>query len=138
MVDDDIGAGEIVGLLAHARHAGPAHRIEWRDRIAAHGQPAIEAIAPWLGEPKLAAFAVRVIERVGHDGDPELEVALRALRGARRAIDWSVRPDLEWALLHLRETVPSDAAPTPRSASPTRVLRAERPRGVGRAIRIPH
>ena len=135
---DDTVTGEIAGLLASARRASPAHRIEWRDRIAAHGQPAIEAIAPWLGEPKLAAFAVRVIERVGHHGDREREVALGALRGARRAIDPCVRPDLEWALLHLRETVPSHNAPTLRHLPPTRVVRAERPRGLGREIRIPH
>jgi hypothetical protein len=138
MVDDDIVAGEIVGLLAHARHAGPAHRIEWRDRIAAYGQPAIKAIVPWLDEPKLAAFAVRVIERAGQRGEPEREVAVQALRSARRAIDPCVRPDLEWVLLHLREASPPRKAAIARNVPPARVVRAERPRGVGRAIRIPH
>jgi len=94
------GAGDLPGLLARAQGAGPADRIEWRDRIAAFGAPAIIAITPWLADPQLAAFAIRVIERVGRDG--EREAALVVLRGARRRVDPRVRPDLDWALLQLR------------------------------------
>jgi hypothetical protein len=139
-MDDGSGAGDVSGLdvdglLAGARHAGPAHRIEWRDRIAAHGEPAIEAITPWLGEPKFAAFAIRVIERAGQVGDPQREVALRVLRGARRTIDPCVSPDLEWAVLRLRAPAPSEAPATPRAVPPARVRRSEKPRGVGRMVR---
>ena len=53
------------GLLAAAREASPSDRIELRDSIAAHGEDAIEAMTDWLGEPRLAAFAIRVLERIG-------------------------------------------------------------------------
>lgn len=52
-------------LLAAARDASPSDRIELRDSIAAHGEDAIEAMTEWLGEPRLAAFAIRVLERIG-------------------------------------------------------------------------
>jgi hypothetical protein len=92
--------GDLSGLLAGAEDAGPADRIEWRDRIAAFGAPAINAVTPWLADPRLAAFAIRVIERAGRDG--EREAAVVALRGARRRVDPRVRPDLDRALLGLR------------------------------------
>lgn len=53
------------GLLAAARDASPADRIELRDSIAAHGENAIEAMTDWLAEPRLAAFAIRVLDRIG-------------------------------------------------------------------------
>ena len=123
-------ASELRKLLAGAEQAGPVHRIEYRDRIAAHGQPAIEAIAPWLADPALAAFAIRVIERVGRDG--EQEAAVETLRGARRTTDPHVRADLDWALLHLRAPVGMAATPAPPAARPPRVVRAQRPLEVGR------
>lgn len=54
-------------LLVHARGADPADRIEYRDQIAAHGALAIEAMTDWLADPRLAAFAIRVLERIGRD-----------------------------------------------------------------------
>jgi len=121
-------------LLKGAEQAGPAHRIEFRDRIAAHGLPAIEAVAPWLADPTYAAFAIRVIERVGHNG--ERDAATDVLRGARRVVDPQVRPDLDWALVHLR--VPADPA-VAQSAPPaaqTRVARIKRPLGAGRVAGV--
>lgn len=53
------------GLLASARDASPSDRIDLRDSIAAHGEDAIEAMTDWLGEPRLAAFAIRVLDRIG-------------------------------------------------------------------------
>jgi hypothetical protein len=93
-------SGDLPGLLAGAEGAGPADRIEWRDRIAAFGAPAISAVAPWLADARLAAFAIRVIERAGRDG--EREAAVAALRRARHRVDPRVRPDLDRALLGLR------------------------------------
>ena len=43
----------LVTLLARAEGADPAHRIDLRDDIAAHGAAAIEAVAPWLKVPAL-------------------------------------------------------------------------------------
>lgn len=62
------------GLLAAARDASPSDRIELRDSIAAHGKDAIEAMTDWLSEPRLAAFAIRVLERIGRQ--PETRQAV--------------------------------------------------------------
>ena len=114
-------------LLARAEGADPAHRIDLRDDIAAHGTAAIEAVTPWLKIPALAAFAIRVIARAGLDG--ERETAQAALRQARRRLDVRLRADIDWALATLK--VARQTAPPPPMAVPvTRSLprRAEAPR----------
>ena len=108
-------------LLARAESADPAHRIDLRDDIAAHGSAAIEAVTPWLKVPTLAAFAIRVIARAGLDG--ERETAQAALRQARRRLDVKYRPDIDWALATLkvaRQATPA-ATPTARQAQPRKV-----------------
>jgi hypothetical protein len=120
-------ARDLHGLLASAAGAGPTERIEWRDRIAAHGASAIAAVRPWLSDPRLAAFAIRVIERAGQDG--EREAALSTLRGARRKIDPRVRPDLDWALLQLRTPASGPVPAAPQATRPARVAPAARPHG---------
>jgi hypothetical protein len=111
-------------LLARAEGADPAHRIDLRDPIAAHGAAAIEAVIPWLKDASLAAFAIRVIARVGLDG--EREAAQTALRSARRKMDSRLRADADWALgvLKLAPAAPEPAAAR-RTAAPRR---AEAPR----------
>jgi hypothetical protein len=112
-------------LLARAEGADPAHRIDLRDPIAAHGAAAIEAVTPWLKEPTLAAFAIRVIARVGLDG--EREAAQAALRSARRRMDERLRADADWALGVLK--VAPDPSPQPSSARRAAApRRAEAPR----------
>lgn len=54
-------------LLADARDAAPATRIELRDPIANFGTLAVDAMTDWLGDERLAAFAIRVLERIGQD-----------------------------------------------------------------------
>jgi hypothetical protein len=64
-------------LLADARDADPSIRIELRDALVGHGEQAIEAMTEWLGDPRLAAFAIRVLERIGREAktrDAVLEV----------------------------------------------------------------
>jgi hypothetical protein len=56
---------DLDALLARAREADPGDRIDLRDEVAAHGDAAIEAMNDWLADPRLAAFAIRVLERVG-------------------------------------------------------------------------
>jgi len=56
---------DLDALLMKAREADPGDRIDLRDEIAAHGEAAIEAMNDWLGDPRLAAFAIRVLERAG-------------------------------------------------------------------------
>ncbi len=124
-------SGALAELLADAREADPAHRIDLRDPIAAHGAAAIEAVGPWLKEPTLAAFAIRVIARAGQDG--ERDVALATLRQARRRLDPRLRGDVDWALGVLKvERVPE---PTPAKPSVQAPLRIERPRTTSRRSR---
>jgi hypothetical protein len=114
----------LASLLTRAEGADPAHRIDLRDDIAAHGAAAIEAVTPWLKVPVLAAFAIRVIARAGLDGDRE--AAQAALRQARRRLDARLRADIDWALASLKVARP---APAPAvSRQPVRTTRTERPR----------
>ncbi|MBI3747347.1 MAG: hypothetical protein HY262_00635 [Chloroflexi bacterium] len=124
-------SGALAALLADAREADPAHRIDLRDPIAAHGAAAIEAVGPWLKEPALAAFAIRVIARAGLDG--ERETALAALRSARRRLDPRFRADVDWALGVLKvERVPEPVAARAPVQLPPRI---ERPRTTSRRPR---
>jgi len=124
----------LADLIARAEAADPAHRIDLRDPIAAHGAAAIEAVTPWLKVPSLAAFAIRVIARAGLDG--EREAAQAALRGARRRMDARLRADADWALGVLRVAPTTSPAPiptapvrkaTPRRAEPPRFTDGSRP-----------
>jgi hypothetical protein len=113
-------------LLARAEGADPAHRIDLRDDIAAHGTAAIEAVTPWLKVPALAAFAIRVIARAGLDG--ERETAQAALRQARRRLDVKLRADIDWALATLK-VARQTAQPAPTAAArPTLPRKVEAPR----------
>lgn len=114
---------ELASLLAKAKAASPGDRIEWRDRIAAHGTEAIEGVRPWLSDPQLAAFAIRVIERAAPQGDAAL--AARVLRAARSEVPAAIVGDVDWAIQRLRTPstpAASGSAPaTPgRSAAPPR------------------
>jgi hypothetical protein len=106
---------ELATLLEEARMASPGQRIEWRDRIVAHGPQAIEGVRPWLADDVLAPFAVRVIEHAGLAGNDEL--AAKVLRGARKKAPEAVTGDIEWALRHLREAS-RPPAPTPPTRTP--------------------
>lgn len=124
-------SGALAALLADARGADPAHRIDLRDAIAAHGAAAIEAVGPWLKEPALAAFAIRVIARAGQEG--ERETALTTLRGARRRLDPRLRADIDWALGVLKvERAPEPVLPKPTVQAAPRI---ERPRSASRRPR---
>ena len=51
-----------------AAEAPPSIRIEFRDPIARHGLAGIERVVPWLTDPSMAAFAVRVVARAADFG----------------------------------------------------------------------
>jgi hypothetical protein len=91
---------QLTVLLAEAQGAAPDRRILFRDQIAPFGTRAIEGVEPWLTNQVLAAFAVRVILRVGQQG--ERVAAAKALRAARRRVPARVLVDVEWALAALR------------------------------------
>lgn len=67
-VTRDAATTDLDALLALARDADPNDRIEFRDPIAAYDDFAIEAMTDWLGDARLAAFAIRVLERIGRSG----------------------------------------------------------------------
>ncbi len=100
-------------LIATATAADPVDRIQWRDPIAAFGASAIEAVTPWLKDPTMAAFAIRVIVRIGTDGERDL--AISTLRTARRRFDTQLRADADWALGALKVVVASGASTVSRT-----------------------
>jgi len=119
---------ELSALLQAAETASPMDRIEWRDRIAAYGDRAIEGVRPWLASPTLAAFAVRVIERAGTNGEAVL--AARVLRSARATVPPVVAGDVDWALQQLRQRTAqsvSPGAPVPQAEPSPRPVRQSRP-----------
>ena len=105
---------QLASLLEEAQGASPDRRILWRDRIAPFGQRAIDGVEPWLTSDVLSAFAVRVILRVGQQG--EREAAAKALRSARRRVPAQVKGDVDWALAALRLAARQDAASEKASA----------------------
>jgi len=111
-------------LLKEAERASGMDRIEWRDPIAAHGAEAIEAVQPWLESQVFSAFAIRVIERAGTNG--QIALATQVLRSARSRVPERARGDVDWALQRLRAkaraeaTSPPDAAPVARPRPVTR------------------
>lgn len=111
---------QLTALLSQARTARPHSRIELRDPIALYGTRAIAEVAPWVGDPQLCAFAVRVIVLAGQQG--ERDAALRALRAARRKVPEASREDLEWAIGTLQPAKPPVArAPRQSQRSGARV-----------------
>lgn len=107
---------QLVSLLEEAQVASPGSRILWRDQLAPFGMRAIEGVQPWLSSGVLAAFAVRVILRVGQQG--ESVAAAKALRAARRRVPAEVQPDVEWALASLRLAAREAAAAEKAVATP--------------------
>jgi hypothetical protein len=115
---------ELSALVREAQAASPADRIVWRDRIAAYGRRAIEAVRPWLTDPALAAFAIRVIERAGAEADRS--EAIRVLRSSRSKVPPLVKGDVDWALRRLQ---PRSARSAGRQQPPVtpQPVRQERP-----------
>jgi hypothetical protein len=58
---------DLDGLLKAARGADPGDRIDFRDPIAAYGESAIAAMARWLEDRQLGAFATRVLGKIAQD-----------------------------------------------------------------------
>ena len=92
---------ELDELLIAAAEAPPDTRIEYRDRIAAFGDPAVEALmtASWIGDPNYAGFAIQVIRKTGEHGTPKAVAALRRA-SALVSSEWH-RRDIDSALVSL-------------------------------------
>jgi hypothetical protein len=107
---------ELAALLHQAETASVGDRIERRDAIAAYGARAIDGVQPWLTSPALAAFAVRVIERVGSNGEPVL--ASKVLRSARSKAPSAVSADIDWALKQIKVQNDPSAPARPKRPAP--------------------
>jgi hypothetical protein len=86
-------------LLSAAKDAGPGDRIQYRDRIAAHGPAAVASVAPWTRDPALGGFAVRVIGQAASVARSEAVDAL--LEAARFGAGPAIRHDAIDALIRL-------------------------------------
>ena len=51
-------------LLAQIRLADRTSRIEYRDKLAAHGADAIPPLRAWLDDAEFGAFAVRALHQI--------------------------------------------------------------------------
>ena len=60
---------ELGHLLEDAASAPPETRIEYRDRIAAHGADAVVAMEAWVEQGRSPGFAIAVLEAVGKAAD---------------------------------------------------------------------
>jgi hypothetical protein len=103
-------------LVRRARAATPNDRIDLRDPIAAHGAPAIEAMAEWLADPELTRFAVRVIGRAADTG--HRETAIQVLDEARQEATPDQRIDIDDELRRLGVADPASRRPRARSGGP--------------------
>ncbi|MDH4143484.1 MAG: hypothetical protein OEV61_12825 [Chloroflexota bacterium] len=84
-------------LLKAAQEAPPETRIQLRDAIAEHGVEAIDAVTPWLADPRLGAFATRVITVAGRAGHTTEAVAAFTT-GLDTAANEAIRRDVEAGL----------------------------------------
>lgn len=98
-------------LLKGAKTAPPETRMaDFRDRIAAHGVAAIDAVGPWLADPQLGAFGVRVITAVGRLGH-RAEAAAALAGNIGLAGSDAIRRDIETAMVEFPSLVRRRAAP---------------------------
>ena len=89
-------------LLDEARMADPANRIDLRDPIAAHGARAIAELQTWLSDPRLGAFAVRTLERIGTEVDNRQSVLQALATVDRLGASEAVAADAREAASRLR------------------------------------
>jgi hypothetical protein len=65
-LDRESSAARMATLLDRAARAGPSRRIEFRDRIAEFGPPAVAAMQGWLSRERLTGLAIPVLEVISH------------------------------------------------------------------------
>jgi hypothetical protein len=75
-------------LLEDAASAPPETRIEYRDRVAAHGAEAVAAMEAWVEQGRSPGFAIAVLEAVGKSAD-DLGAAQALRRIAGKVPDWA-------------------------------------------------
>lgn len=98
-----------------AAEAPPDRRIEFRDPIARFGKAGIGAVEPWLTDPEMFRFAVRVVVKAGELGASEdAKAALAGPLSSALASDMSA--ELAWGIRQLGGRL---APSKPRSKSVT-------------------
>ncbi len=111
-------------LAAAAAHDRSDRIPAWRDRLAAHGGLAVDAVAPWVGDPDkdLFRFANRVIKKVAEAGGATREHAVATLVSVGRTeIPEENRRDLEQVLAEMKVTLVA----RPGKARPRKANRGE-------------
>jgi hypothetical protein len=88
----------LMTLLRKASTASPSERITYRDPIAEFGAAAIEPVATWIADPRLGAFAVRVLERIGQDPEHRQTVVHALSVGRASAATPRIATDIDEAL----------------------------------------
>ena len=97
------------GLLAAAQVAPVAERIKYRDAIARFGEPAIDAVAPWLTDHRLGHFAAQVIWKAGDLG-----------RGTRPSPSFATRSTIRpWSHPEMTSDCSSGSSATSRPGRPS-------------------
>lgn len=111
MTSDD----QLNTLLDDVRRADRLTRMELRDRVAAHGATAIDPMVEWLDDRELAAFAMRVLERVGRMQGQVRPVVLALSEGDEMAATPEIARDIEDALGRSRQPTVATGRPAPPS-----------------------
>ena len=109
-------------LLVEAQTADPLDRIEFRDPIAAHGELAIDAMTDWLGDPRLAAFAIRVLERIAREPANREAVVATLVAVDQEQLAPGLAGDVRTALANLGADIKGGRRVAPRATLAERVV----------------
>jgi hypothetical protein len=93
---------ELNALLADAKSAEPADRIDFQVSIATWGLAGVSAMEEWIEQGTMVYFAISVIERVGRSDDSG--EAIRSLKRARRVVDADALREVDAAISRLKPT----------------------------------
>jgi hypothetical protein len=89
--------GQLAKLLADVAAATPSERMHRRNEVAAHGASALDAMAAWLDDPRLASFAIRTIGQIG-DTDANRTTVIELLRTNRSRLAVHHQQDVDEVL----------------------------------------
>lgn len=111
-MDETPADEQLATLLLTIREASPNARISHRNQLAAFGPDAIESLAQWLSEPRLGAFAVRVLEQMAREPAHRALAIRTLLDGRASASTLSIAADITDALARLGAPVTQARAGT--------------------------
>lgn len=114
--DAPTSTGSLDVLLQKVQGVPLNERMHHRNEVAAFGAAALDAVSPWLQDPRMAAFAIRVIGKIG-DHDADRAVALERLRACRPRLDPNHQSDVDEVLARWGERA-TPARIRPVSAGP--------------------